>query len=41
MFRWDLRGFVRYSCGGPQILVCGAHNSIVGLMVKNLCFLIV
>jgi hypothetical protein len=45
MFRWDPRGFMRYSCGthirwDPHILVCGVHNSIVGFMVKNSCFLI-
>jgi hypothetical protein len=45
MFRRDPRGFMRYSCGthirwDPHILVCRAHNSIMGFMVKNLCFLI-
>jgi hypothetical protein len=29
-----------YIMQNPHILVCGAHNSIVGFMVKNLCFLI-
>jgi hypothetical protein len=33
IFRWDPRGFMRYSRGAhirwdPHISVCGAHNSV-------------